>query len=129
MAYTTTANGTGFYGNQQTNIYGGYTNSAQQQQQQPKQGNNGQTYFNNGITDVMSDCYSSSHSGYNAVNSPRFNSLVNSPKYNSTTGQRTSKCGSEAPRNCEFIEFFGEEFAGMEETFRSALLQYFTQVK
>lgn len=33
------------------------------------------------------------------------------------------------PRNCGFIEFFGEEFAGMEETFRSALLQYFTQVR
>ena len=132
MAYTTATNGTNFYGNQPTtNVYG-YT-TQQQPIQQP--GSHEQTYFNNGINDAMSDCYSSSHSGYNGVNSPRYKNLVNSPRYNSSQttvaagAPRNSKGGSEGPRNCEFIEFFGEEFAGMEETFRSALLQYFTQVK
>lgn len=139
MAYTTSTNGsTSLYGNQPTtNIYG-YTQPTIKTQQHQQSVNHGQTYFNNGINnDAMSDCYSSSHSGYNAVNSPRYSNLSNSPRYNSTPatvvegGVRNTKCGgTEAgPRNCEFIEFFGEEFAGMEETFRSALLQYFTQVK
>ena len=136
MAYTTSTNETNLYGNQPTtNVYG-YTHPSKTQQQSIQQpGNHGQTYFSNGIiNEALSDCYSSSNSGYNAVNSPRFNNLVNSPRYNSTPattvleGVRNTKCGSEGPRNCEFIEFFGEEFAGMEETFRSALLQYFTQV-
>ena len=74
-----------------------------------------------------------SNSPLNIENHPavQLNSFGNtpSPNINGHAGCNMSYSLQKKQKKQEGImEFFGEEFAGMEETLRSALLQYFSQV-
>ena len=60
---------------------------------------------------------------YTARSEPNLAEISRVPPTTSTTTTTSTTRGE------ELEEFFGEKFPGMEETFRSVLLQYFTQVR